>query len=122
MSDRVSITFCSIHEYPEKDVQAADERAMDLTSRQANSTCAGIRCESPMANSAEVMQLHVRVIALENLVIALLSEATERQLDLARGMASYIAPRPEATQHPLTKKAAAQIQHFVDRSTQFRPL
>jgi len=103
-------------------VHAAGERALDLTSMQANSAHANIRCEPTMATSAEMMQLHVRVIALENLVIALLSEATERQLDLARGMASYIAPRPDATQHPLTKKAAAQIQHFVDRSTHFRPL
>ena len=40
-------------------------------------------------SNAELVQLRIRVIALENLVIALLAEASDRQLDLAREMAAY---------------------------------
>lgn len=48
--------------------------------------------DTPLTN-AELVQLRIRVIALENLVIALLAEAPDRQLTLARGMATYISPR-----------------------------
>ena len=47
----------------------------------------------PELTNAELVQLRIRVIALENLGIALLAEASERQLDLAREMAAYISPR-----------------------------
>ena len=56
------------------------------------------------------------MIALENLVIALLSQASPQQLDLAREMATYISPRPGFTPHPLTIHAAAQMVHLVDRA------
>ena len=65
--------------------------------------------EVPPLNHAELVQLRVRVIALENLVIALLAEASARQLALAREMAAYICPRQGFTQHPLTIRAAAQL-------------
>ncbi len=48
----------------------------------------------PENGPAEVGALHVRVIALENLLISVLATASDRQLELAREMASYIAPRP----------------------------
>lgn len=69
---------------------------------------------------AEQTQLHVRVIALENLVIALLACATEHQLDCAREMADYISPRAGATAHPLTIHAAAEMVSMVDRAVHFR--
>jgi hypothetical protein len=65
-------------------------------------------------------QLHVRVIALENLVIALLSSATEQQLDCACDMATYISPRKGATQHPLTKQAASEMVGLVGRAIRYR--
>ena len=43
----------------------------------------------PELTNAELVQLRVRVIALENLVISLLAEAPDRQLDLAREMAAF---------------------------------
>lgn len=55
--------------------------------------------DDPPITSAELAQLRVRVIALENLVITLLVETSERQLILAREMAAYISPRPGATHH-----------------------
>lgn len=73
----------------------------------------------PLAN-AELVQLRIRVIALENLVIALLAESPDRRLDIAREMASYISPRPGFTRHRLTTRAAAQMIHLVERAGFFR--
>jgi hypothetical protein len=74
----------------------------------------------PALTNAELVQLRIRVIALENLLIALLADASERQLDLAREMAAYISPRAGSTHHPLTVHAAAQMVDFVERASHFR--
>lgn len=76
----------------------------------------------PPLKNAELVQLQTRVIALENLAIALLAQASQVQLELARGMATYISPRPGATAHPLTLHAAAQMRHLVERSHRFRAM
>jgi hypothetical protein len=76
--------------------------------------------EVPALTDAELVQLRVRVIALENLVISLLAEASDRQLDLAREMAAFISPRPGFTHHPLTIHAATQMINLVDRAGHFR--
>jgi hypothetical protein len=78
------------------------------------------RPAQPPAESVELAQLRVRVIALENLVIALLAEGSERQRELAREMAAYISPRPGCTPHPLTVHAASQMVRVVERSDYFR--
>ncbi len=75
----------------------------------------------PLAN-AELVQLQIRVIALENVVITLLSQASGRQLDLVREMATYISPRHGFTLHHLTINAAAEMLSLVDRAGQFRNL
>lgn len=62
----------------------------------------------------------MRVIALENLVMALLAGATSRQQDLAREMSAYISPRPGFTPHPLTTQAADQMLHLIERASEFR--
>jgi hypothetical protein len=72
----------------------------------------------PLSN-AEMVQLRIRVIALENLVIALLAEAPVRQLALAREMSTYISPRPGYTPHPLTLRAADEMLSLVDRADRF---
>lgn len=64
----------------------------------------------------------MRVIALENLVIALLAATVDAELGLARGMAIHISPRPGSTPHPLTLDAAAQMIHLVERAEHFRRL
>lgn len=74
----------------------------------------------PALTQAEHAQLHVRVIALENLVIALLASATDHQLECAREMAAYISPRAGATAHPLTTHAAAEMVSIVERAIHFR--
>lgn len=93
----------------------------------ANSIAAGTRCgpspdDTPLTN-AELVQLRVRVIALENLVIALLAEAPDRQLALALDMATYISPRTGFTPHPVTLRAADEMRSLLDRADRYlRPL
>ena len=79
-----------------------------------------LHTEVPPLTNAELVQLQIRVIALENLVIALLAEASDRQLDLAREMADYISPRPGFTRHHLTVDGAAQMISLVERARHFR--
>ena len=74
----------------------------------------------PSLTHAEHTQLHVRIIALENLVIAMLASAADNQLECAREMAAYITPRAGATAHPLTTHAAAEMVSMVDRALHFR--
>ena len=74
----------------------------------------------PRLTDAELIQLRIRVIALENLMIMLLAEGSDRQLDLAREMAAYISPRPGFTHHPLTTQAAAHMVDLVDRAIHYR--
>jgi hypothetical protein len=76
--------------------------------------------EIPELTNAELVQLRVRVIALENLVITLLAQASDQQLNLAREMAAYISPRPGFTHHPLTIHAAGQMIDLVERAGHFR--
>ncbi len=78
--------------------------------------------EVPPLKAAELVQLRVRVIAMENLVISLLAEASDGQLDRAREMATFIAPRPGVLHHPLTSHAAAQMLNLLDRAGHFRPV
>ena len=75
--------------------------------------------DAPPTN-AELAQLRIRVIALENLVIALLAEAPDRQLTLARGMAIYISPRPGFTPHPITLRAADEMLSLIGRADRYR--
>lgn len=74
----------------------------------------------PELSNAELVQLRVRVIALENLVIALLADGSERQLAHVREMAAFIAPRLGRTQHPLTVEAASHMLGLVHRAGHFR--
>lgn len=74
----------------------------------------------PNLGNAELVQLHIRVIALENLLITLLADASEQRLAQAREMATYISPRPGFTPHPLTLGAAAEMRHLVGRAAYFR--
>ncbi len=70
--------------------------------------------------NAELVQLQIRVIALEQLVIVLLSEASDRQRELAVELASDISPRAGFTPHRLTIHAAAQMTHLSGRASLFR--
>ena len=96
------------------------KEAPDPAGRRANRLPPKRNPQTPALTNVELVQLRIRVIALENLLIALLADASERQLDLAREMAAYISPRPGSTHHPLTVHAAAQMIDFVERAGHFR--
>jgi hypothetical protein len=85
-----------------------------------NTTSGDASADSPRRASTALVQLRIRVIALENLVITLLAESSERQLDLARSMATHVAPRPGFTHHRMTLHAATQMLHLIKRAGIFR--
>ena len=78
------------------------------------------KVEIPELTNTELVQLRIRVIALENLLIAVLAEGSVHQLRVAREMADHIAPRTGFTLHPLTIQAAGHITDLVDRAMRFR--
>ena len=69
---------------------------------------------------AEDGNLVIRLIALENIIVALLADAPESQSQLVRDMASYISPRPGKTPHRLTIEAARNMLALVERAEQYR--
>lgn len=72
------------------------------------------------SSSAEFVQLRSRVIALENLLIALLADGPDLHSARIREMAGFIAPRPGFTQHRLTVQASHQMVDLVNRAAHFR--
>lgn len=76
--------------------------------------------DSAASVRAELTRLRVRIIALENLTIALLADASPRQRNLIRDMAAFITPRAGATRHPITIQAAGQMVSLADRAEHFR--
>ena len=76
--------------------------------------------EVPDLTNAELVHLRMRVIALENLMIAVLAEGSDQQRQLALDMGGYIAPRAGATQHPLTVQASHHMTDLVHRADHFR--
>jgi hypothetical protein len=76
----------------------------------------GASSTPPALTDAEIIQLQIRVIALENLVIALLANAPQATRGQASELAHYISPRPGFTQHRSTLHAANQMAHLIERA------
>lgn len=76
--------------------------------------------EVPTLTNAELAHLRVRVIALENALLAVLAQAPDQQIALIREMAEYIRPRPGHTPHPLTIHASEHMTQLVERAEHFR--
>jgi hypothetical protein len=72
--------------------------------------------------NAELVLLRVRVIALENLLIAVLAEGSDALRQAARDMADMISTRPGFTPHPLTIRAAPHMTDLVERAIQVRAM
>lgn len=70
--------------------------------------------------STELKHLHIRVIAMESLLITLLAQQPDEARRMGLEMAMFISPRPGFTRHPRTLGAAAQIVHFVERARHFQ--
>ena len=66
--------------------------------------------------------LRVRLIALENIVVALLAVAPDSQSTLVHEMADYISPRPGVTPHRLTIEAAHNMIALVERAARYKKL
>lgn len=79
-----------------------------------------VHTDVPDMTNAELVLLRVRVIALENLLIAVLAEGSDRQRQAARDMADAISPRAGFTQHTLTIRAAQHMSDLVDRAVHVR--
>lgn len=99
---------------------ASDINLAHIGDSQMEKTSHKVPADLPELTNTELVQLRVRVIALENLVISLLADASDGQLDRAREMAAYISPRPGYTRHPLTTHAAEHMVDLVARVFQFR--
>jgi hypothetical protein len=112
-SDRVQLRLKALSRW-ENEGGAGPRPPLDDATAGADQTT------MPQLTNAELLQLHVRVIALENLVIALLAGTSDRERALARDMAADISPRPGFTPHQLTLRASAEMNHLVDRSEVFR--
>jgi hypothetical protein len=69
---------------------------------------------------AEEVNIRVRLIALENIVVALLASDAQDVPELVREMAQYISPRSEATPHRLTIEAARNMLAIVERAEHCR--
>lgn len=108
---------------PAPDASDSRRRALSRWDNEGGATAASpheAHTDIPDLTNAELVQLRIRVIALENLLIAVLAEGSDRQLEVAREMADYISPRPSFTQHPLTTQAADHMTDLVDRAVHFR--
>lgn len=99
-----------------------NEGGAGLRGSQDDSPSKPAQSAVPALTNTELVQLRVRVIALENVVISLLAQSSDRQLDRVRDVAAYIVPRPGFTPHPLTIHAAAGMVHLVERARHFREL
>ncbi len=99
---------------------------LEALSRWDNEGGAGLavsqemQADLPDMTNAELVLLRVRVISLENLLIAVLAEGSDQQRQTAREMAGIIAPRVGATQHSLTIRAAQHMTDIVDRADHIR--
>ena len=120
MSEKKPVSSTSLRQWQMALSRWDNEGGAGPAGPQGGSVSAEAQFEIPELTNAEIVQLRIRVIALENLVITLLAEASERQLSLAREMAAYILPRPGFSHHPLTIHAAAQMIDLVERAGHFR--
>ena len=106
---------------PAPSAQAQARRlAVSTWENEGGSEPGPLAAAEPPVASAEGVQLRVRIIALENLVIALLADATEHQRATAEEMGEFISPRAGSTPHPLTLRAAEAMGSLLDRAERFR--
>ncbi len=96
------------------------QKALSRWDNEGGAPSIEAQVDIPEMTNAELVHLRIRVIALENLIITLLAEGSDRQLEVAREMANCISPRPGFTQHPLTIQAAKQMTDMVTRAEHFR--
>ena len=97
-----------------------NEGGAGTSNQRKKQTSEGNRSDDPPLTDVEVVQLRVRVIALENLVITLLAHSSDQARVTASQMADYILPKPSAKQHRLTTHAAIHMIDLLERSKHFQ--
>lgn len=68
----------------------------------------------------EVVCLRSRVIALENIIVAMLAGGSRDQRAVVHDMALFVRPPLDAVQDRLTMHAADLMDHLADRATLFQ--
>ena len=71
-------------------------------------------------SNLELVCLRSRVIALENIVVAMLAGATHDQRAIVHDMALFVRPPLDAVQDRLTMHAADLMDNLADRATRFQ--
>ena len=67
----------------------------------------------------DMVCLRSRVIALENIVVAMLAGGSHDQRAIVHDMAMFVRPPLDAAQDRLTMHAADLMDHLADRATRF---
>src|SRR3546814_5286191 len=98
-------------------VDAAHDRAIGRWENDGGSS-AGLHQQQMQTvageiGDAEASNLRARLIALENLVVALLAGAPDGQSVLVREMAAYISPRPRSEEHTSELQSLMRISYAV---------
>lgn len=65
---------------------------------------------------AELVQMRIRMIAMENLLLAVLAGSDQETRRRVRERADEIRPRPDAVDHPLTELARAEMLRLLERA------
>ena len=65
---------------------------------------------------AELVQMRIRVIALENLMFAVLAQSDKTVWQRVRERAEEIRPRADAEDHPLTELARKEMLQLLERA------
>jgi len=108
---------------PPKELSDCRLSALSRWDNEGGAAAAVLReaqADVPDTTHAELVLLRVRVIALENVLIAVLAEGSDRQRQTAREMADLISPRNGTTQHTLTIRAAQHMTDLVDRAVRIQ--
>jgi hypothetical protein len=74
--------------------------------------------DAPMLSHGELLRLRARVVALENVLIALLARASIDQQNLVREMAGYLSAA-DVQAGPEDHRTADEMLSLLDRSGQF---
>lgn len=74
----------------------------------------------PPVTWVEWDHLRSRVVALESLLVALLTDGPASRLDHLANVVRHIPPHQSGVDHPLTQLAAAQTLHLLQRANRLK--
>ena len=119
MPDTLLALQCRSHMHHAAVSRWASEGGAGPLGAQAAAVLDGEHAAVADVTNAELVQLRVWLIALGNLVIALLAQAPRSQLDLSGEMVGNIFQPPGCSQHPPPIHAANRMISLVERADHF---